>query len=86
MSSSVSGPVNIVAPNPLTNAEFTRVLASVMKRPGIFAVPGFAAKLAFGEFAEEGLLASARVVPKKVEESGFQFRYAELGPALQELL
>jgi hypothetical protein len=86
MSSSVSGPVNIVAPNPLTNAEFTRVLASVMKRPGIFAVPGFAAKLAFGEFAEEGLLASARVVPKKLEESGFQFRYAELGPALQELL
>jgi uncharacterized protein (TIGR01777 family) len=78
--------VNIIAPNPVTNAEFTRVLASVMKRPAIFAVPGFLAKLAFGEFAEEGILASARAIPKKLEESGFQFRYAELGQALQGLL
>jgi NAD dependent epimerase/dehydratase family enzyme len=49
-------------------------------------VPAFAAKLAFGDFAEEGILASARVLPKKLEESGFEFRYAELRPALQELL
>jgi hypothetical protein len=82
----VSGPVNIVAPNPVTNAEFTRVLAAAMNRPAILAVPGFAVKLAFGEFAEEGILSSARVVPKKLEESGFQFRYAELGAALEELL
>jgi hypothetical protein len=86
ITSLLSGTVNVVSRNPVTNAEFTRALAAVVKRPAIFAVPGFAAKLAFGEFAEEGLLASARVVPKKLEESGFQFRYAELGPALQELL
>jgi len=78
--------VNMTAPNPVTNAEFTRVLASVMKRPAIFAVPGFATKLAFGEFAEQGILASARVVPKKLEESGFEFRYGELGEAVTQLL
>jgi hypothetical protein len=82
----VSGPVNMVAPNPVTNAEFTRALAAVMKRPAILAVPGFAARLAFGEFAEEGILSSARVAPKKLEEGGFEFRYAELGAALEELL
>lgn len=86
ISSLLSGPVNIVAPNPVTNAEFTRVLASVMKRPAIFAVPGFAAKLAFGEFAEEGILASARVIPKKLGDNAFEFRYQELAPALADLL
>ena len=86
INSLLSGPVNMVSPNPVTNAEFTRALASVVKRPAIFAVPGFAAKLAFGEFAEEGLLASARVVPKKLQENGFQFRWAELRPAIEELL
>jgi hypothetical protein len=78
--------VNMVAPNPVTNAEFTRELASVAKRPAVFAVPAFAAKLAFGEFAKEGMLSSARVVPKKLGENGLQFRYTELRPALQELL
>jgi uncharacterized protein len=83
---SLCSAINMTAPNPVTNAEFTRVLASVMKRPPIFAVPGFAAKLAFGEFAEEGILSSARVVPKKLEESGFEFRYAEPSTALLALL
>lgn len=78
--------VNMVAPNPATNAEFTRELASVVKRPAVFAVPAFAAKLAFGEFAKEGMLSSARVLPKKLEENGFQFRYGELRPAIAELL
>jgi len=78
--------VNMVAPNPVTNAEFTRELASAMKRPAVFAVPGFAAKLAFGEFAKEGMLSSARVVPKRLEENGFQFRYTELRPAIEEIL
>jgi uncharacterized protein len=80
------GPVNIVAPNPVTNAEFTRVLAAVVKRPAILAMPAFAARLAFGEFAEEGILASARVLPKKLEESGFEFRYVELRDTLEALL
>lgn len=82
----LDGPANIVSPNPVSSADFTRTLAAALKRPAIFAVPAFAAKLAFGEFAEEGLLASARVIPKKLEQSGFEFRYRELGPALAELL
>ncbi|MCU1268885.1 MAG: hypothetical protein JWN74_179 [Acidobacteriaceae bacterium] len=83
---SLRGPINMTAPNPVINAEFTRALASVLKRPAFFAVPAFAAKLAFGEFAEEGLLASVRVLPKKLLESGFEFRYPELGAALVHLL
>jgi uncharacterized protein (TIGR01777 family) len=82
----LSGPVNMVSSNPVTNAEFTRVLARVLNRPAIFGVPAFAARLAFGEFAQEGLLASARVLPKKLLESGFEFRYPELGTALANLL
>ena len=78
--------INITAPNPVTNAEFTRELALVVKRPAVLTVPAFAAKLAFGEFAKEGILSSARVVPKKLEENGFQFRYTELRPAIEQLL
>jgi uncharacterized protein len=80
------GPVNIVAPNPVTNAEFTQALASVVNRPAILTVPGFAAKLAFGEFAEAGLLASARVVPKKLLENGFNFRFLEITEAFADVL
>jgi hypothetical protein len=83
---SLTGPVNLTSPNPTTNAEFTRFLGAALKRPAIFPVPAFAARLAFGEFAKAGVLASARVVPKKLEDSGFKFRYPELGPALAQLL
>jgi uncharacterized protein len=82
----VIGPVNMTVPNPVSNAEFTRTLASALRRPAFFAVPTFAAKLAFGEFAEEGLLASARVIPKKLVDTGFQFRYQELERALADLV
>jgi uncharacterized protein len=82
----IVGPVNMTAPSPVINAEFTRALASALKRPAFFAVPTFAAKLAFGEFAEEGLLASARVIPKKLEANGFEFQYPELERAIEELL
>jgi uncharacterized protein len=80
------GPVNIVSPDPVINAEFTQTLAAALKRPAILKVPAFAAKLAFGEFGEEGILASARVLPKRLEESGFEFRYLELGGAIAELM
>jgi uncharacterized protein (TIGR01777 family) len=80
------GPVNMVSSNPVTNAEFTKTLATVLQRPAFFAVPAFAARIAFGEFADAGLLSSAKVVPKKLSENGFTFHYSELGPALQELL
>jgi uncharacterized protein (TIGR01777 family) len=84
--SQISGPVNVVAPNPATNAEFTRALAAVLKRPAVLTVPRIAVKLALREFAEEGLLASARVMPKKLLESGFAFRYPDLKAALADLL
>jgi uncharacterized protein len=82
----IVGPVNMTAPGPVTNAEFTRTLSSAVKHPAIFAVPALAAKLAFGEFAEEGLLASVRVLPKKLGDSAFEFRYPELSAALVHLL
>ena len=84
---SLSGPVNMVAPNPVRNAEFTKVLASVLGRPAFFPVPEFALRLAFGEMAaSELLLASQRVEPGKVTASGYTFRFRELGAALENLL
>ena len=84
---SVSGPVNLVGPNPARNAEFTKVLASVLKRPAIFPVPEFALRLAFGkQAAEEMLLASQRVLPGKLGSSGYTFRFPELRAALENLL
>jgi len=83
---SFRGPINMTAPTPVTNAEFTKTLGSTLQRPAVFAVPKFAAKLAFGEFAEEGLLASARVIPRKLRDSGFEFRYPELSAALVDLI
>jgi uncharacterized protein len=82
----ISGPINMTSPNPVTNADFTRTLAGVLKRPAILPVPGFAARLAFGELADEGILASARVVPRKLLDSGFQFKYTDLIGALNDLL
>jgi uncharacterized protein (TIGR01777 family) len=83
---SLNGPVNMTAPNPVTSADFAKTLAKTLKRPAVLPLPASAAKLVFGEFADEGLLASARVEPKKLLESGFKFRYSELAAALSELL
>ena len=84
---SLSGPVNLVGPNPVRNADFTKVLASVLRRPAIFPVPEFALRLAFGaQAADEMLLASQRVVPARLEASGYPFRYPELRVALENLL
>jgi uncharacterized protein len=83
----LSGPVNLVAPNPVRNAEFTRILASVLRRPAVFPVPEFAVRLAFGvQAAEELLLASQRVEPEKLTASGYAFRFRELRAALEDLL
>jgi uncharacterized protein (TIGR01777 family) len=81
----LAGPVNVVAPHPVTNAEFTRVLAEVMHRPAFVAVPEFILKLG-GEVVDELILTGARVIPRKLVESGYQFRYPELRPALQAVL
>jgi uncharacterized protein (TIGR01777 family) len=83
---SVNGPVNMTAPNPVTSAEFTKTLAKTLNRPALLPLPAVVAKLALGEFAEEGLLASARVQAKKLIESGFQFGFPELEAALKNLL
>jgi len=78
------GPVNMVAPNPVTNAEFTQTLARALHRPAILPVPAFAARIAFGEFADEGLLSSAKVMPEKLVEA--MFKYSQLEEALANLL
>jgi uncharacterized protein (TIGR01777 family) len=83
---SVSGAVNFVSPAPVTNAEFTKTLASVLRRPAILPVPAFAARLAFGEMADQLLLSGQRVLPAKLQASGYSFRFSELRPALEELL
>jgi len=83
---SVSGPVNVVAPQSVTNAEFTKTLASVLSRPAMVPLPAFAARWALGEMAEGLLLASARVEPKRLLESGFEFRHPTLATALRSLL
>lgn len=85
--SRLSGPVNLVSPDAVRNAEFTQVLASVLRRPAFFPVPEFGLRLAFGaEAAREMLLASARVVPGKLLQSEFRFRFRELRVALEDLL
>ncbi len=83
---SLSGPLNAVAPNPVTNREFTKTLGLVLKRPTIFPMPAFAARLAFGEMADELLLASTRVEPAKLNSSDFQFQFPELEGALRHVL
>ncbi|HEY8484685.1 MAG TPA: TIGR01777 family oxidoreductase [Longimicrobiales bacterium] len=82
----VAGPVNFVSPNPVTNAEFTRVLGRVLGRPAFFAVPAPAARLLLGEMADEMLLAGARVVPRKLLDSGYRFLHPELEAALRSIL
>lgn len=82
----LQGPVNVVSPGPVTNAEFTATLGRVLRRPTIFSVPRFAVEMLFGEMGREALLASARVRPAKLVDAGFRFRFAELEPALRHLL
>jgi uncharacterized protein (TIGR01777 family) len=83
---SVRGPVNMVAPNPVTNAEFTRTLAQVLSRPAIFPVPAFAVKLGFGEMGETALLGSQRVEPRQLEIAGYGFQFPDLQSSLRHLL
>ena len=82
----LTGPTNATSPNPATNLEFTKTLGNVLGRPTIFPMPAFAAQLALGELAEDLLLASARVIPKKLAAAGYEFQYPELEAALRHLL
>jgi uncharacterized protein (TIGR01777 family) len=78
--------VNFVAPNPVTNAEFTKTLGSVLSRPTFFPIPEFGVRLAFGEMADALLLSSQRVEPRQLASEGYQFRHANLVDALRVIL
>jgi len=82
----LNGPVNMVAPKPVTNAEFTQTLAGVLSRPAIFPVPAFAVKALFGEMGETVLLGSQRVEPTQLVSSGYPFRFRTLRASLENTL
>jgi uncharacterized protein (TIGR01777 family) len=79
---SLTGPVNLTSPQPVTNAEFTRALAGQLHRPAVLPVPAFALRLALGPMADEALLASARALPQKLSGAGFRFAQATVEEAL----
>lgn len=82
--SRLSGPVNVVAPNPVTNAKFTRELGRVLRRPTLLPVPALALRMLFGRgLADEALLGSTRVTPAALQQAGYAFRFPELGAALR---
>jgi uncharacterized protein len=85
-SDSLHGPLNAVAPHPVTNAEFTETLGRVVRRPAMIPVPAFALRALFGEMAGLTLLASQRVSPRRLERAGFQFEYPTLEGALRHEL
>ena len=80
------GPVNAVAPSPVTNAEFARVLGAVLHRPAALRAPAWTLRLGLGEMADEMLLSSSRVVPAKLRAAEFRFEFPELEPALRSIL
>ena len=83
---SLSGPVNMCSPNPVTNREFTKALNRVLKRPTLLRIPAFVLKAAFGEMADEELLYSMRAVPQKLIDSGFEFEHPQIEEVLRHLL
>ena len=82
----IRGPLNVVSPNPVRNEEFTKTLGHVLSRPTALAMPAFAVRLAFGEMADEMLLTSQRVIPKKLNDAGYEFQQPELEGALRKHL
>jgi uncharacterized protein (TIGR01777 family) len=82
----LAGAFNVTAPNPATNAEFTRALGAALHRPAVMTVPAGVLRLGLGEMANQTLLASQRVMPRRLLDAGFTFEDAEIGPALKALL
>jgi len=80
------GPFNLTSPNPVDNAEFTRVLASVLRRPALFPVPAMALELLYGPMAKGAALASQRVLPRELLANDFEFAFPQLRPALEAVL
>jgi uncharacterized protein (TIGR01777 family) len=83
---SIKGPVNSVAPNPVRNAEFTKAMGAALHRPTIFPMPAFAARIALGEMADALLLSSAKVLPKRLMQSGFKFDHTDIHETLKSIL
>jgi uncharacterized protein len=86
LTADVAGPVNLTGPTPVTNAEFTHALGQACNRPAPWWVPGFAISLAIGEFAQEGILAGQRAVPRVLENAGFDYAHPSLRAALAAAL
>ena len=82
----VEGPVNVGSPNPMTNAEYTKVLGKVLGRPTVLPLPAPAARVMLGEVADALLLASQRMRPTRLQDTGYAFRYPQLEGALRHLL
>jgi uncharacterized protein (TIGR01777 family) len=85
VNSELTGPANAVTPNPIRNADFTRILAKTLHRPALLAAWAFALRLALGEMADALLLSSQRVMPSKLEQTGYRFMQPELAIALAEV-
>jgi uncharacterized protein (TIGR01777 family) len=83
---SIAGPVNLCAPDPVRNREFTAALGRALHRPALAVVPRLALKVAFADFADEGLLVSQRVIPEVLFKAGFDFGYSDIDAALQALV
>jgi uncharacterized protein (TIGR01777 family) len=82
----LAGPINVVAPNPVDNAEFTRALGRALRRPTIFPFPAFAVRLLFGEMGDHLMLRGQRVEPKRLKDSGFEFAHPTIDAALGSAL
>lgn len=82
----VRGAVNLVSPNPVTNEEFTKTLGEVLYRPTILPLPEFAVSMVFGEMGDALLLDSTRVIPKRLQDAGFEFNYPKLKDTLEHVL
>ena len=86
LSAPISGPVNLVSPGPVTNREFTAALAGALRRPALLPAPALVLRMVLGRMADEALLASARVSPRRLLEAGYVFARPEIGSALRTLL
>jgi NAD dependent epimerase/dehydratase family enzyme len=85
-SASLSGPVNVTAPHPITQLEFVRTLGRVLRRPAVLPVPRFALGLVFGNESAAMMASGQRVLPARLIAAGYRFRFGEVEPALRELL
>ena len=82
----IKGPINGTAPQPVSNKEFSQTLGKVLKRPAIFPMPAFVVKLLFGQMGEELLLSGQKVIPEKLTQAGYQFKYPKLESALKDIV